>query len=740
MERRGTTQHPTASAGARTVGIVCLALAGCVSVPGPALAASAAQRGGQPGIAQPLLTFEEKMSWILMLEDRRILRDPAPPPAPAPVPQVRGKGKKNTPPPPPPPSPDVLRLLTDSEARIRRRAALAIGRVGLVEGVTPLSQLLSNDAEPEVRQMAAFGLGLIGSQAAVAPLRAALSDPSPMVQGRAAEALGLLGDTSSASVIATMVSGQATAARPGALAADDFTYPQPPPVEAFRLGIYALTRLKAWEALVALLVDRAGQPVSRWWPVAFALSRLEDPRAVPALLALAGTPEGRTTRAFAARGLGTLKAASAVSLLVPMAEDWKNDMPAAAQAIRSLGQIGQPDAALPLRRLAQTRGVDPNIRLEALTALGELRDAGSYDLMLDLLVDSWPAMRAAALRGAQAIDPDNFLTILSSLDADVHVNVRIALASILTKVNPEQAIPRLMRMTADGDARVVAAAIGALAQLKAPDLGPRLPTFLTADDVMVRAAAANALAELKVAGAETALAKAYRDWAKDGSYAARAAALSALRQVGASAAMPVLREALADKDWAVRVRAAALIRELDPQADVAAAMRPGPPRSLSEYARPALVNPAVSPHVYFDTDKGTIEIELAVIDAPQTCANFLRLAQDGFFSGVAIHRVVPNFVVQDGDPRGDGEGSPGYTIRDEINQQPYMRGTVGMALDWADTGGSQWFVTHSPQPHLDGRYTVFGRVVAGMEVVDLIQQGDVVRHVRTWDGVMMHTR
>ncbi len=101
------------------------------------------------------------------------------------------------------------------------------------------------------------------------------------------------------------------------------------------------------------------------------------------------------------------------------------------------------------------------------------------------------------------------------------------------------------------------------------------------------------------------------------------------------------------------------------------------------------------------------------------------LARKGFFNGLQIHRVVPNFVVQDGDPRGDGEGGPGYTIRDELNERPYLRGTVGMALDWRDTGGSQFFITHSPQPHLDARYTVFGHVVNGMEVVDRIQQGDV---------------
>ena len=98
--------------------------------------------------------------------------------------------------------------------------------------------------------------------------------------------------------------------------------------------------------------------------------------------------------------------------------------------------------------------------------------------------------------------------------------------------------------------------------------------------------------------------------------------------------------------------------------------------------------------------------------------------------------MVPDFVVQGGDPRGDGEGGPGYTIRDELNQRPYLRGTVGMALDWADTGGSQFFITHSPQPHLDAKYTVFGRVIAGMDVVDQIQQGDVIRRVTNlgWSG------
>ena len=204
--------------------------------------------------------------------------------------------------------------------------------------------------------------------------------------------------------------------------------------------------------------------------------------------------------------------------------------------------------------------------------------------------------------------------------------------------------------------------------------------------------------------------------------------------------MPALRQALGDPDWAVRVRALELIRELDPSMDVARDARPAPAWPVEEYTASRLVNPTVSPHVYLETDKGTIEIELLVLEAPQTCERFIRLAREGFFSGQAVHRVVANFVVQGGDPRGDGEGGPGFTLRDEIGQQPFLRGTVGMAKEWNDTGGSQWFVTVGPQPHLDGRYTAFGRVVAGLDVVDRIQQWDVVRRVKTWDGVALHSR
>ena len=165
-------------------------------------------------------------------------------------------------------------------------------------------------------------------------------------------------------------------------------------------------------------------------------------------------------------------------------------------------------------------------------------------------------------------------------------------------------------------------------------------------------------------------------------------------------------------------------------------IRPAPTgRPESAYEASRLLSPPVSTQVFVETDRGTIQIELAVIDAPLTVETFVTLARKGFYDGLTFHRVVPDFVIQGGDPRGDGEGGPGFTIRDELSQQPFLRGSVGIALDWEDTGGSQFFITHSPQPHLDGRYTVFGYVVTGMDVVDRLVPWDVIRSVRIWDGV-----
>jgi HEAT repeat protein/cyclophilin family peptidyl-prolyl cis-trans isomerase len=676
-----------------------------------------------PAPAKPAAPLaEQQIGWILRLEDQRVLRDPAPQVPPAlPVP-----GKPATIPPPPP---DLLRLLKDVNPRTRLRAALAVGRVGLREG-TPALVAVLGDAEPEVREMAAFALGLIADPAARDPLVNALNDPSPRVKGAAAEALGLVGDAAAAPAIAKMAASlvDGLAAQP----ADTDEARRDTAAAAYRFAVYALARLKAFDALAAAALDQSGQPRVHWWPVAYALQRIENPRALPALITLAKDPNPYT-RAFAAKGLGPLKNRAATPTLLAMVTS--TDRSVAIEAIRSLGRLGDPTAAPALLKIVQAPKTDPALKVEAVAALGGVGGEGVADTLLDTLADPSPSVRSAALRSLADLDREGFVTILSGLDPDKHWSVRATLATVLGTLDPETGLARLRALLSDSDSRVIPSVLAALAKLKAPDAPQVLTEYLKNDDPVIRAAAATAIGELKPPNMTAALTEAYKTGQRDVTYVARGAALGALAAYGAADATPLLNVALTDKDWAVRVRAATLLKQFDPASDADLRIRPAPQSHTGDfYTESRLVNPPVSTQVYIETDRGLIQIEMAVLDAPLTVDNFINLARKKFFDGVTFHRVVPDFVVQGGDPRSDGEGGPGYTIRDEINMRPYLRGVVGMALDWADTGGSQFFITHSPQPHLDGRYTVFGRVTGGMEIVDQIQPWEVIRRVIVWDG------
>jgi len=700
---------------------ISLACGACASAPSNPAAAA---------VKPPVVTWEEKLGWILRLEDQRILRDPNPPPPVILVPASKGRPAIVAPPPPS----DLLRLLADDEARTRRRAALAAGRVGLPDAIPALQQALG-DSEFEVRQMAAFALGLIGDPSARPALLNALKDSEPIVQGRSAEALGTIGDKSDAPAIAAMVKALVQGGALTNVAPDDLAWPLAPPVEATRLGLYALVRLGSYDGIASDVLDANGAPISTWWPVAYALGRAGDARAVPALTALLATP-GRFTAAFAARGLGALKAQNAAGALRDIVDKRQRDPAIVVEAIRALAAIRDP-ASRPVfeKILAEGEG-DSTLRLEAANALAALHSPESLDFVIDLMSDTAPAVRGAAIRALAAIDIETFLTALSGLDPDRDWTVRVAQAEALATLPGSQGQARLVSMLPDRDQRVVPAVLKALIAAKAPDAQRILIDRLKADDFVVRETAAAGLAELKATAAAPALVDAYRATAGDSTYVARAAILTALNTLDPATARPMLQQVLQDKDWALRVKAAMLLRDQG-VTDTAAAMRPAPVRPMDDATRQYLVAPQFSPHAFIQTDRGAIEIELAITEAPVTVANFIDLAHKGFFNGIAIHRVVPDFVVQDGDPRGDGEGGPGYTLRDELNELPYLRGTVGMALDWKDTGGSQFFITHSPQPHLDARYTVFGHVVNGIEVVDRIQPWDVIRQVQIWDGTTL---
>ncbi|MCC7008677.1 MAG: HEAT repeat domain-containing protein [Acidobacteria bacterium] len=693
------------------IAFACLIAASCKSVPAPEVVV----------VPEHTVSRDTKLGWIVRLEQQRQLRDPGSAAADVPGP-ARFRSASE---------PALDALAVDPDPVVRRRAVLALGRIALPNVVPALIASLQ-DPEEAVRATAAFALGLIGPDArdAVVALQTALADPSLVVRARAIDALGLIGSASAVPAIYQAAAG--CSARIATLEPDDEA-PKAPEIEVCRAALFAFVRLQSYDAIAGVALDGRGQPVSRWWPVAYALQRIADRRAVPALSALAGTP-GIYTAGFALRGLAAFKEPSLVAVAKGLAARRDADVKVRVAAVRALGQVGGREAAVPLIELLDAPGAPPVLILETITALGATQYAPAFDALLDYVSDAAPAVRAAALTAAAHVAPDAFLVVLASLEPDKDWSVRAALARVLGTLSPDLVRTAVDDFAKDADARVRAAALETLAVVKPPDLGARLLTALQAADFVERATAARLIGEIELEGAVPHLVTAYDRGQSDAAYSARAAALGALAAYGSDEARTILRRGLGDREWPVRWRTAELLRGLGDA--TAAPERPARLRQPAEwFGSDALLHPAFSPHVFIETRAGTIEAELDMTDAAATSLNFIELARAGFFDGMKLHRVVPAFVVQGGDPRGDGEGGPGYTIPDELNATRYVRGTLGMALDWRDTGGSQFFVTLSPQPHLDGKYTAFGRVVDGWPVLDELAPWDVVQRVRVWDGV-----
>jgi cyclophilin family peptidyl-prolyl cis-trans isomerase len=270
----------------------------------------------------------------------------------------------------------------------------------------------------------------------------------------------------------------------------------------------------------------------------------------------------------------------------------------------------------------------------------------------------------------------------------------------------------------------------AYGKFKAPDTSAVALSRLQDADAVVRASAAELLGDQPPDEANTralinALPRALRDIDLND---AALAILDALAKQKSAAALEAIKKALDSSDQIVRRRAVALLKANN-AGDFSNRIGLVKTRNTEADYRRALARGGRTVTATVVTSRGAFTIQFFPAEAPLTVDNFIQLARKGYFNGQTIPRVVPNFVVQAGDPRGDQNGGPGYQIRCEINEIAFDRAVVGMALSGKDTGGSQWFVTHSPQPHLDGGYTVFGRVTSGMDVIDRITRGDTIHRV-----------
>ncbi|MDP2883512.1 MAG: peptidylprolyl isomerase [Ignavibacteria bacterium] len=206
------------------------------------------------------------------------------------------------------------------------------------------------------------------------------------------------------------------------------------------------------------------------------------------------------------------------------------------------------------------------------------------------------------------------------------------------------------------------------------------------------------------------------------------AGASAMGRIKDTTFIPTLEKALTDPDRTVATAAAIALRAItgnDYSAKIPKSTKP----LHADYDWSTLESLSPTARAVIKTSKGTITLQLLKEDAPFTVLSFVKLTRKNFYNGLPFHRVVPDFVIQGGDPRGDGWGGPGFAIRSEASLAGFGRGAAGIASAGKDTEGCQFFITHQPTPHLDGRYTVFGRVIGGQDVVDRIQIGDTIEQV-----------
>jgi cyclophilin family peptidyl-prolyl cis-trans isomerase/HEAT repeat protein len=633
----------------------------------------------------------------------------------------------------------------------RRRAVLAAGRIG-DRRATALVLPRLRDADPAVQADAAFALGLLADTAAVGALVDRLTRPAAPDSALAAEVVTALAKMPGER--APLVVGKLLDRSSEVLgAAGDRAALTSALLEAWRFGD---------RAPIAAVMRYARDPRDEFrWRAIYSLARLRS-SAAKAELAAALDDRHPLARAAAARALGR-----------PFAEK---------------AGLSRPDLAARLARASAD--FDPGVRVHALLALGTYRDSTRAAAVIPRLDDSVLNVRVQAATALGQLGGFAAVAALAKAHHDpaqpwaVRREALLGVARADTSLST--ALGRAWRESPDWRERAAAAeawvvagrstASGAPDWLADPE--PRVVAWglqawtgaeekaertlvlaarprLASRDAAVRSLAADVLARAADPGDVPALIAMYRAPGADscpqtalsaGADSFPQAALSALGALVAIAKRSDSARALVDRDFVAQAPRPDdyLLRRWAERNWPELSLRWGPAypiatgrdeRWYQATARRFLLGgPSErSPRVLFETEAtAPFEVELLGAEAPVTVAHFLELVDAGFFAGHRWHRVVPNFVVQDGDPRGDGWGGPPGAIRDEINRIRYAGPVLGMALDGPDTGNSQWFVNLSPQPHLDGTYTVFGRVVRGTGpgALGRITQGDRIVAIR----------
>ncbi len=608
---------------------------------------------------------------------------------------------------------------------VRYRAALALARLSDADAIPVIVKQLEFETDVTVLEMLLFALGQIGSRDAIPILESYFDFDRYILRAAAVEAAGKLKEPGlTMLIVARLREDRRPLVRAEACLA------------LFRLGAkrYGLSGSlpedvvkERTDALIHAMKADVHPDVR--WRAAYALSEIEDPspRCASALRE-ALMDQNIWVRTFAARGLGRMPVSREnQEALVKVCSDpeWQ----VVVECIKSLGRYNNLQTASRLIHLLSF-SVSPNVHIRATAArtLGKITNGGESVVK---------ALKRATRDSSLTVEGEAIVALgeLGALADDVQFMDRIAEhptrylrlkaveAALLMK---DEGVDYLLQLAEDQSIRVRCAALTALKEF--PQYKDEIITVaeesLQINDLALHNAATDLLQAFDSKSSLPLIKQAYLMSSGKETMETRQKLFDTVIALEGSEDVEFLRRVLADEDYSIRCKAAEFLSNVP--GEIAIPEPESPETLLPAHANAEDFIGGENPRARVITEKGDFWIELFPAMAPYHVSNFIRLARERVYDGLMFHRMVSNFVIQGLDPRGDGEGRNNICLRDEINRFRFLQGYVGMPLSGPDTGGCQIFITHCPTPHLDGIFTVFGRVTRGQSVIDAIEVGDHV--------------
>ncbi len=609
--------------------------------------------------------------------------------------------------------------LEDPQSEVRSRAALAVGRIGSPESGQLLYKMVG-DSSIDVASTAAFAIGLTNSKKYASKLIGIAFDLPATVGTEAVVSAGRLADSSMTDVIDEII--------------QYMTHPSPDVREAaIKALFYSNAKSKAAD-IINLMQNEKDEVVRQ--AGLFTLARFKISEASQIYIDNLADPEPYV-RASAIRGLGAVKNKETEHYLTIALND--SDVRVVAQAIIELSRSESKNSgALLVKKLEKE--TDENLVLLLLNGLRTLEyrlGVKAAHQWIDSLSSS--TVIGAAVKYVATIRSDRTVKLLDSLITLDDPYIKEACAEAYGIINTTNVIPRLATLFKDEDPMVQAAAFTELVRIDSGNVDFYINQALNNKDFVMIVYALDHIKTKKLASYLPVL-NTMMSRGEEIDFDIRRSIVDVAsgflnENKTDTLALELLIMGALDKNFIIRKDAIDVYKEIYDE-DRYGMLRSVDTR-LSEWKLSSAVEEyQTNPLAILTTNKGIVEFELLFDTAPLTVLNFIEFAETHFYEGLTFHRIVPNFVVQGGDPYGTGWGGPDYFIRCEYSNLPYKTGTVGIATSGKDTGGSQFFFTLSPQPHLEARYTIFGQVISGMDVLLNINKGDYIEEIEIKDQTL----